>query len=156
MKRVWRLCGAAQAELFCFYSTSAKLKPLNPFPFFLKSPTDYRGTRHFTTIDDSSEHSTVRDLVGLFSNNLYDSRLLDREDLLRKVAILKDELVGVAKDSDKVLAILDDNLESLYRRHPDGAAFVELLDSLLSSPDLLLLVYNFTVLITFELLCRWN
>ncbi|KAF7818268.1 pentatricopeptide repeat-containing protein [Senna tora] len=162
MKRVWKLFDAAQAE---FHRNSAKPTLLTHFPLSLKTSTVYRCTRQITTHDHSPrpflirdaiasasyttrqvnhsfETSPIRDIIGLFSCTPDYYHLLARQNMSRKVSIVRDELVRVAQDSDRVLEILEDNSGSLFWKYPDGFAFAELLDQLEHWPDLVLMVLN--------------
>ncbi|XP_054787852.1 pentatricopeptide repeat-containing protein At2g30780-like isoform X2 [Prosopis cineraria] len=142
MKRAWRLSDAAQAELFCFHRTSAKPKPLNTFPIFVLSSANYVCTPQVNTHTRPSEHSVLREMVGLFCRKPYFHNWVAREDFKRAVEKLGCELVRVADDPDAVLNVLEKNSHSWFWSCPGGNAFVDLMDLLESWPHLSLMVLN--------------
>ncbi|KAI4349576.1 hypothetical protein L6164_010149 [Bauhinia variegata] len=134
MKQVWKLSAARRI--------TAKPITLHHLSSFLESSENYRCTREFNAQSQYSKPSIFQPIVGLFSHPPSPFDALARENLNRKVTILRDELVRVAQDSDGVHRILEENLEPLFRKYPEGVAFVELLCQLGLRRQLLLEVIN--------------
>ncbi|KAK7336177.1 hypothetical protein VNO77_16710 [Canavalia gladiata] len=133
MKRAWRLSSdAAQAQLLLYQSHGISLFPSKhkTVPSFIT----VRFTRQVNTISNG-----LYDIVALFSEKPGHPT---KEDLINKVATLRNKLIGESSDSVRVCEILDENSEALNRHYPAGSALLELLNQLDSRPSLALQVFN--------------
>ena len=136
MKRVRKLSDVAQAELFCFHRTSAKSITPIPISPVLRRSTLYPCIRGLNSQNHSTEQYSFRDIVGLFSCPPSSFHSSDNQDLTKKVTTLRDELVRESHDFERVLKILEDNFEPLFKSYPDGFFLIELLHQLDSWPHL--------------------
>ncbi|KAJ4727562.1 putative Pentatricopeptide repeat-containing protein [Melia azedarach] len=134
MKRVWKLSDVAPTELHRHYSKPKTLSPLSLFT--LTTSSNNRCTRGLCAPTTNSAFTRV---IKLLTEKLAYPDTRVREDLVRTVSVLRDELVENVDDLDRVL---DDKGLSLFRRHSDGSAFIELMNQLGSSPKLAIEVYN--------------
>ncbi|CAL0314606.1 unnamed protein product [Lupinus luteus] len=136
MKRVWRFSSELQFNGISL-SSNPKPIPIPPFTALLKpSTTSYGFARELNTLPPNK----VTDIIPLFTEK---PRPNPTEDLMKRVAILRNELVREASDSDRVWKILDENFVDLIQsHHSDGSAMLELLKQLDSWPALALQVFN--------------
>lgn len=142
MKRVWKLSDAAQTELLLqrLQGHSSKPKTLPPHSVF--TLTKYSNHSFTRGLCASATHTVFPTLIRLLSETLTlpDTRV--RKDLTQTVSALRDELLENVDDLDKVFRVLDEKGLSLFRRHSNGYAFVELMNQLGSRPRLALEVLN--------------
>lgn len=129
MKRAWRFCSNAtrtQLLLFQFHFHGFS------YPETIPSFTTTLSYRNLNTVSKDVSH-TIPLLTAKTSSS-------SKEDLINKAKILRNELVRVSSDFDRVHSILDDNAESLNRRHPHGSVLNHLMNQLDSNPNLALQV----------------
>ncbi|KAF3436362.1 hypothetical protein FNV43_RR23454 [Rhamnella rubrinervis] len=147
MKRVWKISdAAAQSELLRLHRRSAMPRNSTPYTFTLFKSANPRLSSdihaHAHSSSSSSSSSLPINIIGVFSNKLWHRDLRAKEDLTKKVMLLRDELLLKLGDSDKVITILEEKGNPLFRRYSNGYAFVELLEQLSSWPQFALEVFN--------------
>ncbi|XP_057965582.1 pentatricopeptide repeat-containing protein At2g30780 [Malania oleifera] len=142
MKRVWKISDATHAENF-LRRCSAKPRTLTtPLLTLTRASTsnffrqNYAHNRCLCSI-------RFPDIIGLFVDKplLLDGRT--KEALSKDVSRLRDELIQNIEDYDKVVGILEEKGDPLFKIYADGSALVELLGQLFRSwPYLALEVLN--------------
>ncbi|KDP21532.1 hypothetical protein JCGZ_22003 [Jatropha curcas] len=140
MKRVLKISDAAQAELLCFHRSSVKPQTLTPSIFNSTKSPIYRLSRAQT--HTSQPTNSFGNIIELFSNKFVHAEPEEWEGLKETISNLRDELVQHVGDFDKVVEVLEGNVSSLLRRYRNGSAFVELLQQLVSWPNLAVQVFN--------------
>ncbi|KAK9281290.1 hypothetical protein L1049_004187 [Liquidambar formosana] len=144
MKRVWKISDAAQAELPFFHRRSAKPKTLTaPIPILTRPSTRTHIRYLYTQTTPCMCPNAFPNIIGLFSDyqvSYWEAKA--KEDLSKKVSVLRDELVQDVEDSDRIVNVLEQKGVSLFRSYKDGSAFVELLKQLNPWPGLALEVFN--------------
>lgn len=129
MKRVWRFPShATRAELLRFELHFHGFSKTKTIPSF----TTALSYRKLNTV---SKSNAVSDLIPLFAS---------KEDPMKKVTILRNELVRESSDSIRIQSILDDNSDTLNRRYRERSVLLELMRQLDSTPSLALQVQFLT------------
>ena len=153
MRRVLKLSEAAQAEFLCLPKSAPRPKTIAPPTFILTRPQNFRFFQDRITHTQSSKptsNSSFQSIVELFSHRFSCVDNKAGEDLVKAVSDLKEELVDKDGDLNKVVELLEEKGEPLFRRYRDGAAFVELLNQLDSRPQLALKVLILLLLLLFS------
>ncbi|KAI3696353.1 hypothetical protein L1987_79367 [Smallanthus sonchifolius] len=137
MKRVFRISdiGAARSEhVYC------------PRGFFiLKFPTTIPTTTRWVSTEvsqSSSSKAAISDLYGQFADKWAYADVRAKEELIKKVSLFRDDLMKNMKDECSFEKLLEVEGWNLFKLYSDGAAFVELLGLLESSPHLAIKVFN--------------
>ncbi|KAM0020042.1 putative pentatricopeptide repeat-containing protein PPR5 [Helianthus debilis subsp. tardiflorus] len=132
MKRVFRISdiGSARSELRGFFT-----------PKFPTNPTTMPTTTRRVSTESSSSKS-ILDLYGQFANRWTYSDVRSKEEMVEKVSFYRDELIKNVKDENCFENLLEVEGWNLIKMYSDGAAFVELLKLLESSPHLAIKVFN--------------
>ncbi|MFS7992815.1 putative tetratricopeptide-like helical domain superfamily [Helianthus anomalus] len=132
MKRVFRISdiGSARSELRGFFT-----------PKFPTNPTIIPTTTRRVSTESSSSKS-ILDLYGQFANRWAYSDVRSKEEMIEKVSFYRDELIKNVKDENCFENLLEVEGWNLIKMYSDGAAFVELLKLLESSPHLAIKVFN--------------
>lgn len=128
MKRVFRLSdiGAAKSELRGFFI------PKSP-----TNPTTISTTRWVSTeVSQFSSSKAISDLYALFADKWAYADVRAKEELIQTVSLFKDELMMNVHDEYSFENLLEAEGWKLFKMYSDGAAFVELLGLLESSPHL--------------------
>lgn len=136
MKRIFRICDAGTAKLDFFYCPRGYF-----IPKFLKSPTTISTTTRWVS-SESSSSKAISELYGQFADKWAYADVRAKEDMFKKVSLIKDNLMKDVKDEDSFENLLEVEGLNLLKMYSDGAAFVELLRLLESSPQLAIKVKN--------------
>ncbi|KAI7748359.1 hypothetical protein M8C21_012997 [Ambrosia artemisiifolia] len=131
MKRVFRISniGAAKSELL--YSRCGFFTPK-----FSTNPTTV------STATRSLSSTAISDLYGHFADKWTYAEVRAKEELLEKVSLFRDELMKNVKDECSFENLLEVEGWNLFKMYSDGAALIELLRLLESSPHLAIKVFN--------------
>ncbi|KAM0007778.1 putative pentatricopeptide repeat-containing protein PPR5 [Helianthus debilis subsp. tardiflorus] len=131
MKRVFRIydIGAAKSELLHSHRGIVTPKcPTNP----TRIPTATR----------SLSSKAMSDLYGQFADKWTYAEVRAKEELIEKVSLFRDELMKNVKDEYTFENLLEVEGSNLFKMYSDGAALIELLRLLESSPHLAIKVFD--------------
>ncbi|XP_076896315.1 pentatricopeptide repeat-containing protein At2g30780-like [Bidens hawaiensis] len=136
MKRIFRICDGGSAKVDLLYCPRGYF-----ISKFLTNPTTISNTTRWVYTESSSSKA-ISELYGQFADKWAYADVRSKEEMFKKVSLIKDDLMKDVKDGDSFENLLEVEGLNLLKMYSDGAAFVELLRLLESSPHLAIKAFN--------------